>query len=141
MLGSFADFKKEVAEQAFDNLEPGGYFESCDLMFPFECDDGTLAQDSALHRWGIDMAQASASIDRPLSVANRLRSWYEEVGFEDVQEQIFKIPVNSWPDDPRWKEIGRLWQENLLNGISGWTLQLYHKVLKRTAEETEVRIL
>ncbi|KAM5349172.1 hypothetical protein ACJ41O_008995 [Fusarium nematophilum] len=140
-LGSFSDFKSEVVQQAFDNLEPGGWFESLDLMAMWYSDDNTLSADSALSRWSRNLNIASEAINRPLSVAHRLKEWYEEVGFVDVQERVYKMPLNGWPADPYWKEIGKLWKWNLLEGLSGFTLGLFSRVLGWTEEQIQMSLV
>jgi hypothetical protein len=41
----------------------------------------------------------------------------EEVGFVDVVEQRFKWPLNTWPKDPKLKELGMWVREDLLEGM------------------------
>lgn len=53
----------------------------------------------------------------------------KEAGFVDVVEKRFKWPIGPWSSDPRLKEIGR-W--NLLNweeGMEGWVIAPYTRVL------------
>ena len=40
--GCWSSFEKEIAQQAFDALEPGGWFESQEWDSIIACDDGTL---------------------------------------------------------------------------------------------------
>lgn len=137
-MGCFSDFKNQIVRQAFDNLEPGGWFESLDLMPVWHSDDGTLDPKGAFGRWIKDINEASERINRPLEVANKLKGWYEEVGFVDVHEEVYKMPSSGWPTDPKWKGIGQLWQYNLLDGLSGFTLGLFSKAFGRTEEEIHV---
>jgi hypothetical protein len=63
------------------------------------------------------------------------------VGFEDVHESVFKLPMNGWPRDRGLKHIGQMWQRNLLNGLSGFCLGLLHRIRGRTVENIEVSSL
>lgn len=50
-------------------------------------------------------------------------------GFVDVVERVYKWPIGPWSADPKLKELGR-W--NLLNweeGMEGWLLAVYTRVL------------
>lgn len=38
-------------EQAFENLEPGGYLEMADPTWPIRLNDGKWPEDSALLQW------------------------------------------------------------------------------------------
>jgi hypothetical protein len=52
-----------------------------------------------------------------------------DAGFVDVVERRFKWPIGPWSSDSRLKEIGR-W--NLLNweeGMEGWVIAPYTRVL------------
>ena len=61
-----------------------------------------------------------------------------EAGFVDVQETVFKIPLNGWPKDTRLKHVGMLWQRNLLDGLSGFSLGMFSRFMGKTPEEIEV---
>ena len=136
--GCWSDFKTQVAEQAFASLYPGGWFESQELDGRIGCDDSTLPEDSSLLRWSRDMMIASEKVNRPLIIGQHLRRIYEEVGFVDVHERIHKIPTNGWARDERLKKLGRMWERNMLLGISGFTCAMFNRVYGNTAEETEV---
>jgi metalloendopeptidase OMA1, mitochondrial len=103
-------------------------------------DDGTLAPESAFARWAKDINEAGEKLNRPLSVADKFKQWYEEIGFVDVQEKVYKIPASGWPADPHWKEIGQLWQRNLLEGLSGFSLGLFSKAFDWTQEQIDVSV-
>ncbi|KAM4064967.1 hypothetical protein HRG_004685 [Hirsutella rhossiliensis] len=70
-----------------------------------------------------------------------LREEYEQAGFVDIHQRIFKIPTNGWPKDERLKELGRAWESNFLQGMSGFSLQLLNKTYNRTPEEIEVSLV
>jgi hypothetical protein len=80
----------------------------------------------------------------------------EGVGFMDVQDVVLKRPTNDWPKDPRMKEIGRVSDVfactrnghlticdkfsclNYLQGLEGFTLAPFTRVLGWTVEEVQV---
>lgn len=138
LLGSFGDFKNEVIQQAFDSLQPGGWLESQDFNLEAVSDDGTLTPDAPLSRWVHDMNYASELIGRPLSRSHLLYQWYEEVGFVDVRQRVFKIPINGWAKNPRHKHVGKLWEQNFLDGLSGFSMALFTQVLEKRQEEVQV---
>lgn len=133
--------KTQIVQKAFDHLRPGGYFEAQEVLCVPEADDGTLSPDSALVSWVREVAAASDEADRMLCVGPQLRSWLGEVGFEDVREAVYKIPVNGWPRGPALKHIGQMWQRNLVSGLSGFSLGLLNRVRGRTLEDIEVSVL
>lgn len=73
-------------------------------------------------------------------MAGSVKAAYEDVGFVDVQEKVFKIPTNGWPKDARLKEVGKMWENNFTMGLSGFSWYLFNKVYGRSPAEIEVRI-
>lgn len=140
-LGSFSDFKSQVIQQAFESLEPGGWLESLDVQGTWCCDDGTMDPEGALARWSREVNRASEAIGRPLSVAQRLRGWFEEVGFVEVQEVMYKMPSNGWPADVFWRRMGKMWEQNLLQGLDGFSLGLFSKAFGWTEEQVKVDLV
>ncbi|KAH6884923.1 S-adenosyl-L-methionine-dependent methyltransferase [Thelonectria olida] len=126
MTGSFADWDK-FTTQCWDFLEPGGWVEVIDPTFPAKSDDGTLKADSPLNKWDEltikGAAKLGRSFDEGLNHEGRLRAQ----GFVNVHRKVFKWPINTWPKDPKYKEIG-LWTlaniEGNLEAIS--TILLAH---------------
>ena len=139
-LGSYSSYKTEIAQQAFRNLTPGtGWLEAQEITCDICCDDESLPRDGALVRWADEMRRASAALDRPLSGYHEgLRTWFEEVGFTDVRELVFKIPLGHWPKDRRLKELGARWRANFIEGLSAFSMAIFHRAFQRSAEETEV---
>ncbi|KAG9248808.1 S-adenosyl-L-methionine-dependent methyltransferase [Calycina marina] len=80
-----------VFKQAFDNLNEGGYIEVQDMMGTFLSNDNS-PDHTALKRCSELMAFAK---------------WLAEAGFVDITEVRIPVPINSWPSDPKFKEIGR----------------------------------
>jgi len=72
------------------------------------CDDGTMRDDWPFAEWTRYGDSAAMSLGKPLRIANKLKRWYKEAGFLDVHEEVFKIPMNPWPRDPHYKDIGRV---------------------------------
>ncbi|KAK4089839.1 TAM domain-containingmethyltransferase [Purpureocillium lilacinum] len=139
--GCWSSFESEIAQQAFDCLEPGGWFESQEVDSTVACDDGTLGPDSALVQWFEEITAAGETLNRPSVVGALLRECYERVGFVDVQQRIFKLPVNGWAKDESLKELGQMWEKNLLTGLSGFSYRLFNSVYGRSPAEIEVSLV
>ncbi|KAM5361954.1 hypothetical protein ACJZ2D_012775 [Fusarium nematophilum] len=139
--GCWSNFKEQIADQAFQALTPGGWFESQEYDARIACDDGTLKPDGPLSTWFNEISTASAMLDRPVDVAANVRDAYERAGFVDVQERILKMPMNGWPKDERLKELGRMWERNFLVGLSGFSFTLFNRAYGRTPAQIEVIML
>ncbi|RDK38846.1 hypothetical protein M752DRAFT_286045 [Aspergillus phoenicis ATCC 13157] len=129
LSGSLPSYK-DLLRKVFKHLKPGGSVQ-CDEFDPKpKCDDGTMPEEDpdkfseyALqdlmdlhHRAG----QASDP-PRQFRVAHRLARWMREVGFEDVQERVQKVPVNPWSTDSHLRTIGSWNETNLLEAAAGWS--------------------
>ncbi|WDK21268.1 methyltransferase domain-containing protein [Colletotrichum graminicola] len=134
--GAWSNFRS-IIKKAFDNLEPGGYFEIQDLELPSACDDGTVPPTAALCRWQHALVAASNAIGRPINYAPFCLDHLRDVGFVNVHRQIFKWPFNNWPEDPKLREIGRWNCANLDMGLEGFSMALMTRVNGWTREAVE----
>lgn len=142
MVGSIADWNKLIRQcyeyttphprsplpllTASRNLEPGGWVEVIDPVFPAKSEDGTLKPDSPLHRWDELTAKGALALGRPFDEGVNHEKRLKEAGFVNVTRKAFKWPTNTWPKDPKFKEIG-LWTlaniERNLETISSFLLR------------------
>ncbi|KAF4345486.1 methyltransferase [Fusarium beomiforme] len=139
--GCWTSFKEQIADQAFQTLRPGGWFESQEYDATIMSDDGSLPLNGHLATWFREINEASELMGRPTDVAAHVREAYVQAGFVDVQERIFKMPMNGWPKDERLKELGRMWERNFLMGLSGFSFTLFNRVYERTPAQIEVALV
>lgn len=71
-------------------------------------DDGTCHPGLACWKWGDYMNQAVKKLGRALDSAEDNKNKLVEAGFVNVTEQVHKWPINTWPRDPKYKEIGEI---------------------------------
>lgn len=120
------------------HLEPGGYLEMQDVLLPYQSDDGTLTKDNALYRISQLCVDAGEVIGRPFTLPPKYKTFMERAGFVDIVEHHLKWPLNQWPKDPHYKEIGAWTQENLYTGIEGIVMALFTRYLGWSPEEVVV---
>ncbi|KAI9673987.1 MAG: hypothetical protein M1817_002193 [Caeruleum heppii] len=140
LLGCFEDFR-EIIKKGFRYTKPGGWMESQEVMSSLYCDDGTIPPNWPMTDWTLTLDEASMQNNRPLRIANKLKRWYEEAGFVDVHEQVFKMPLNPWAKDPHYKEIGRAMEVNMLDGIQAFSLASFYRVFGWSKSEIEVYLV
>ncbi|PNP82088.1 hypothetical protein FNYG_04649 [Fusarium nygamai] len=137
MIASFKSWP-DIFAKAFENLEPGGYIEVQDNVYPLASDDGTIHNTEIL-RWSTLMIDAAKKIGRSITVAPEFKPMLADAGFIDIEEIKEKIPMNRWPNDPRYKALG-IWSCSMLRssleGISmglltrlGLTVDEVHLIL------------
>jgi hypothetical protein len=105
LTGALTDWPKFM-QRAFDNLSPGGWLELADITFPTLSDDGTLLPDSPLAKWNDHVIRAGHMLNHSIESAKYYRQQMIDAGFVNVQERLYKWPINAWPKDVRYKEIG-----------------------------------
>lgn len=71
------------------------------------CDDDTYVEGSPLYKWGSYLTEASEKLGAPFSTRETYRQLLMDAGFQDVVEVTHKWPMNTWPKDPKHKELGR----------------------------------
>ncbi|KAH6674243.1 putative Trans-aconitate 2-methyltransferase [Halenospora varia] len=137
LLGCFEDFR-DIIKKAFLYLKPGGYMESQEIMSTLYCDDGTMPDHFPFLQWNRDLDEAAMAAGRPMRIANKMKRWYKEAGFVDVEEKTFKLPINTWPRDRHLKYIGQMQEDNWLSGLGGITMGLFSRMFSWSKTEIEV---
>ncbi|KAK1960019.1 methyltransferase domain-containing protein [Colletotrichum sublineola] len=137
MTGSFSSWEKYI-KRCFDNLAPGGYLELNEGDAIPRSDDGTLTKDTALMKAVTLWSEALAIIGSPFQDISRLEGVMKDTGFEDVQVKRFKWPSNTWPKDPKYKELGMWNYENLSPNWEGFLMAPLTRALDWTKEEVLV---
>ncbi|KAH7263040.1 S-adenosyl-L-methionine-dependent methyltransferase [Fusarium tricinctum] len=141
LVGSIVDWE-QLFKEAYRCLKPGGYIESHEALSRMDCDDGSIAEKSAMHQWGKFFVEGGKKIGRSFTIVEDgvQRSAMEKAGFVNLKEKNFKVPIGGWPKDPKMKEIGRYAQATLEQDIEGYVLFMANTVEGWTKEEVEVYI-
>ncbi|KAL4970712.1 class I SAM-dependent methyltransferase [Aspergillus stella-maris] len=128
---------KELMRKIYSHLKPGGWAEIHEFDTMVRCDDGTMPpmdedvwSEYKLQDWCDMQIRSGQTVDpqRQFRVAHRLARGMRDLGFVDVQERIFKAPVNPWSSDPHLHNIGKWMQSNLLDGLSGWSYKPFRNM-------------
>ena len=139
-VGCWGDMAGMI-KKGFERLRPGGWMESQEPEIDVHCDEGSIPDNHAVKRWFTDMCTMAERAGRPLHVTPMIKNWYIEAGFVDVQEKVYKIPINGWPKVKKLKRMGELWHRNIADGLSGLTYALHYRVNGMQREEIEVSVL
>ncbi|KAI8256683.1 Secondary metabolism regulator LAE1 [Colletotrichum sp. SAR 10_98] len=140
MTSSIANWQSYL-QKCYDGLEPGGYLELDEFdIFP-DCDDDTFTGDLAISKALGLLAEAMARIGRAFQSVPELRQMMIDVGFQDVHFRQYKWPINTWPKDPKYKELGMWENENLNMGFEGFLMGPLTRILDWTPEEVQVLLI
>lgn len=90
------------------HLNPGCYIELLDPTNPVVCDDGSMPDNCALVQWNRHFLDASIKLGAPTNSANKYKQQLIDAGFINVVQVQYKWPINPWPKDPKYKNLGVL---------------------------------
>ncbi|KAF4819681.1 Secondary metabolism regulator LAE1 [Colletotrichum siamense] len=140
MTSSIANWQSYL-QKCYDGLEPGGYLELDEFdIFP-DCDDDTFTGDLAISKALGLLAEAMAKIGRAFQSVPELRQIMIDKGFEDVHFKQYKWPINTWPKDPKYKELGMWENENLNMGFEGFLMGPLTRILDWSPAEVQVLLI
>ncbi|KAK4970458.1 hypothetical protein LTR66_011580, partial [Elasticomyces elasticus] len=98
-------------------------------------DDGSLLAGSTLDRWSNFAVEAGVRMGKSFSIAEDMPLLIPRAGFVDVTVKKFKWPIGPWSSDAKLKELGRWNLRNWEEGMEGWALALYTRVLGWSYDE------
>ncbi|KAH7153363.1 S-adenosyl-L-methionine-dependent methyltransferase [Dactylonectria macrodidyma] len=145
LTGSIRDWPK-FFNQSFEFLNPGGKIELMDIIYPPQSDDGTLSEESALYKWATMVLRTFNAMGSPLDSALRYEEQLVAAGFVDVNVVKRRWPMNRWPKDPKYKQLGMWAHHNTLDALAAITLAVFTRPegqggLGWTNEEVEVFLI
>jgi hypothetical protein len=119
-------------------LKPGAYIELIEIHVLARSYDNSLPEPSQIVEFYNVLKPLGAQIGIDLDVATKFRKLLEDGGYEDVQEQIFDLPMGDWPQDRRLKEIGRFQRFQFMGGLQAIGSALLTRMGRWTKEQVEV---
>jgi len=82
--------------------------------------------------------EASEKSGRMLTIAREQKQKLIDAGFEDVHDDMYKIPVGTWAKDRKLKQLGLYQLEHLLICGDSFTSGLLGRVLGWSKEECQI---
>ncbi|KAK5030648.1 hypothetical protein LTS07_005432 [Exophiala sideris] len=133
--------EQKLFNQAFEFLQPGGWLEMQELCYPIRCDDGTLSDDCALSEWSRLLLDATVQVGQAANKPIQYEEWMQQAGFVNTRTVVYKWPTNSWPPDGKLKTMG-LWNHyNALQGLQGFTVGLFTRILGWSLGKTDTLLM
>ncbi|KAM7200679.1 S-adenosyl-L-methionine-dependent methyltransferase [Naviculisporaceae sp. PSN 640] len=134
--GAIQDWPSLIS-QIYTHLTPGGYVELAEGRANFWCDDDSLKEDSATHKWLTEFRKLSEPLG--FDISPKLSSLLEAGGFEDVSFVQRVIPLGTWPKDKSLKEIGRWFRVQFIEmALEAYSIALFTRLGGWSNEEFQV---
>jgi len=136
--GSVNDFGL-LYSRIYRNLKPGGWVEVDEYeSYISSDDDPNLEKIPNITKWLALCNEASAKFGKSISIAPEQKQYMIDAGFHNVRDDIYKVPIGTWPAEPRLKEIGMYQREHVLLCVESFTLGLLGRVMGWSNDECQV---
>ncbi|KAF6833022.1 methyltransferase domain-containing protein [Colletotrichum plurivorum] len=122
------------------HLTPGGYAEFTEATIIPQSDDGTLPPDSMIVKTATLVVEAGKAVGRKVVEMPQVRDALLRAGFVDVRVSQHKWPINTWPRDHKYKEIGMWAHENVVSGWEGLCMATLTRIYGWGREEVMVAV-
>ncbi|RSL59645.1 hypothetical protein CEP53_005726, partial [Fusarium sp. AF-6] len=127
----------QLFRRAFQHLAPGGYIELQAAYTRWLSDDGTAEKAKNAQSWLKTLLEGTAKFGKSLECAVNWKEKLEAAGFTDVQQDIRKLPIGSWPKDPKLKEMGRFQGIQQVQAVESYSPRVFSTVLGWEEEEVQ----
>ncbi|KAH8690912.1 S-adenosyl-L-methionine-dependent methyltransferase [Talaromyces proteolyticus] len=131
LAGSITDWHR-FFKQAYEQLRPGGWVEMNEVESRFYSDDAKPRDVAVLRRTTARFEKASTALGKPFNVSV-LRQAMHDAGFVDIQEEVYKIPIGTWPANPILKNLGHAALTAAHESVEPYMLALGTRVLGESA--------
>ncbi|KAK3338901.1 S-adenosyl-L-methionine-dependent methyltransferase [Neurospora tetraspora] len=138
LIGVIEDWY-EFHRQAFRTCKPGGYIETFAACSTFECDDGTVKEDSAMSQWSKVFNEGGRRFGRSFEVYDHdlQRKGMAAAGFVDIEYKDYIIPIGVWHPEKETAESGLWWKLAIEADLEGYLNYTFIVLLGWTPEETK----
>ncbi|OJJ42761.1 hypothetical protein ASPZODRAFT_136905 [Penicilliopsis zonata CBS 506.65] len=139
LVGSIKDINR-LAKQAFDNLNPGGYFELQAFTLNVFSDDNSLEERGPFTIQMCELIkEAGEKFGKPMQdIEETWSKAFELAGFIKVTPKMVKVPFSPWSNDPKQKKIGQFMQSQQSQALPSYLPGLLTTILGWSKEEVTV---
>ncbi|KAK5941739.1 hypothetical protein PMZ80_005690 [Knufia obscura] len=137
LYGSIADWPA-FYDQVYAHLKPGGWYEQVEYSVDWKTDDDSIPPGHIFHDASANYIEAGEKMGKTFRILDLQKDHIIRAGLVNVAEKRYKMPLGPWAKDKRLKEIGRWHLLEAYQGIEGWTMALFTRVLGWSFEEVQV---
>ncbi|CZR66314.1 related to TAM domain methyltransferase [Phialocephala subalpina] len=139
LLGSIPNWLSFLSK-AFQALKPGGWIDCAEPDIHVTSDHVQLPDDDPNQQWVKLFREVSVRSGMTFEPATQLKGWLEDVGFVNVTEKIYRVPVGIWPQDPKQRTLGLWNQARLSKGMRDFTERRMRNFMGWNDDEIDVLI-
>ncbi|GJC84203.1 secondary metabolism regulator LAE1 [Colletotrichum liriopes] len=101
----------KVIGNSYKHLKTGGWIEFQELHGQVNCDDGTVAEDDPVKRFWELGNEAFGLFGLHFHNARDLGPHLEAAGFKNIQCEVKKVPIGTWPKNNTLRLVGKYMKE------------------------------
>lgn len=137
LYGSITDWPA-FYKKVYTHLKPGGWYEQVEYGPEWLTDDDSIPPGHVLHEVGTHTVEAGKILGKTFVIRDLMKGYILESGFVNVVEKRYKMPIGPWAADETLKQVGRWHLLETHQGLEGWILALFTRVLDWSFEEVQV---
>lgn len=128
----------ETYKQGYECLAPGGWVEHLEFAINTNADPSSEKHaDKMFTAFSESVLGVGEKTGMTFKIIGQMKELMHEAGFVDICEERFIWPIGPWPKDPYLKDLGRWGERNWTEGIEGWVMALYTRLLGWTYQEVQ----
>jgi hypothetical protein len=135
--GGISDWPALYA-QCFQHTRPGGYIE--DLEFNIRTLSDRAEPDHIYNQWNALFAEAGERMGRTFQIYGQMKQHISDVGYVDVVEQTWNVPIGGWAADSTLKSVGMYTLLYLEESLEGFALYMLKHIMGWEYEEIQVLV-
>ncbi|KAJ2999177.1 hypothetical protein NUW58_g88 [Xylaria curta] len=128
--------KKELVTTIYENLNPGGWAEFTEWVVSIQSTSNSFTESRFykwMTYWKLGLERLRTSVYYPLAYKGLLT----EVGFKNVTERKYAVPLNPWPPGRQLQKIGSMMALNINTILEPMSTPIFTGVLGWTPEDLE----
>ncbi|CAJ2504085.1 Uu.00g114790.m01.CDS01 [Anthostomella pinea] len=128
-----------LLRRAHEHLRPGGWVEMQEINhFPMSTNDSMTPDHPVAQYWRlINEGLAELGVNFKFASGGRIAELMRQCGYINVTEQIFHVPIGTWPRNKKLKSVGLYWKTILLDGVQAIALGPMTRGLRWRVEQVE----
>ncbi|KAI1367762.1 S-adenosyl-L-methionine-dependent methyltransferase [Xylaria arbuscula] len=128
--------KKDVVTSIYDNLSPGGWAEITDWVVSVQCTQ-TISPNTAVSQWMACWKSGLRKLGESVGFPLDYKPLLTEVGFKNVTERKYAVPLNPWPPGKRLQKLGSMMNTNLNIILEPISMPIFTEILGWTPDAVE----
>ena len=126
-----------LLERAYKHIAPGGWIEIQELLHDPKCDDGSMPDGWPLSEYFKLVRAGLAVMGTNMEDSLRQCTGMSRYGFTNVQHEILKLPIGTWPKNKILKQVGMYARTGIEAGLEAMALGPLCRGLGKEKEEVE----